>query len=233
MSTVNKILKQHAEVFDPHKQIIENIKINSKLYIPFILILIVAIAYIYSVYKGNVLFIVVSLFFFLLTVAASSYWHFKRIDNLYGLNKLDIDRIKRFTELVSQKTNINLYVEAENILVEALIRERLEKVHRLEQSKKTVSLALITTALPALITLVTKNNTNVQLLTLTIMGIGFIFLFISFKSAFKEYTKIPKLEHISEILKEIRLSQLVTNQMESLISSKVRNQKIMHINITL
>lgn len=208
MNTINTILKQHSEVFDPHKQLIESIKI-SRTYLPFIIMIMALLGSVYFLNTGKLLFSLIGIVLFLLMAAIGSILHFKKIERLYGLNNLDLERIKRFSRLVLQKKNINLNIEAENQFIEGMIREQLENLNRLEQAKKSVYLGLATTVLPLLITLVIKNITNVQFLTLIIMGIGLVILFFSLKSVFKEYTKTSKLEHISEILKEIRLSQLV------------------------
>lgn len=208
MNTINTILKQHSEVFDPHKQIIESIKI-SRTYLPFIIMIISLLGSVYFLNTGKLLFSLIGIVIFLLMTMIGSILHFQKIEKLYGLNNLDSERIKRFSRLVLQKKNINFDIEAENLFIEGMIREQLENLNRLEQAKKSVYLGLTTTVLPLLVTLVIKNITNVEFITLIIMGIGLMILFFSLKSIFKEYTKISKLEHISDILKEIRLSQLV------------------------
>ena len=212
MITLNKIIKQHAEVFDPHKQLKEVMKINSRLYILMCLIAVELLPAAYFLFIDKLLYSFISLIIFLLTTAIGTYWHFKRVEAVYGVEQLDTDRIKRFTQLTLQKVNVNLNIKDENILIEKLVLERLKKVTRVEQTKNAVYLGVITTSMPLFISLLTKNLTNVPFLTFTIMGIGFIILVYSLKSTLKEYTIISKLEHLSEILKEIRLSQLITNR---------------------
>jgi hypothetical protein len=191
MNTLNKILKQHAEIYDPHRQIWEFFRNNNKKgYLIFILIVLEGLISIYLINADKKPYGFIGLCLYSATIAASSYWHFKQLENLYG----------------------SVYSEAENILIENMISEKLEKVHRLEQAKKAVYLGIITTILPLFISLITKNLNNIKFLTFTIMSFGLILLFLSFKSAFKEYTLISKLEHTSEILKEIRLSQLISSR---------------------
>jgi hypothetical protein len=213
MNTLNKILKQHAEVYDPHRQIWEFLRNNNKSYLIVILIVLEGLTSIYLINANNEPYGFIILFVYSATIAASSYWHFKQIENLYGsLENLEIEKMKRFIQLTLNKVNVKLYSETENILIESMISEKLEKVHRLEQAKKTVYLGIITTILPLFISLIAKNLNNIKVLTITVMGFGLIILFFSFKSAFKEYALISKLEHTSEILKEIRLTQLISNR---------------------
>lgn len=214
MNTLNKILKQHAEIYDPHRQIWAFFRNNNKKgYLIFILIVLEALASIYFIHKNKELYGFISLFIYVVTVACSSYWHFKQLENLYGsIENSEIDKMNRFIQLTLNKVNVNLYSETENTLIGNMISEKLGKVHRLEQEKKTVYLGIITAILPLFISLIADNFNNIKLLTTTIMGIGLILLFLSFKSAFKEYTLISKLEHTNEILKEIRLSQLISNR---------------------
>ncbi|QED49368.1 hypothetical protein [Cytobacillus dafuensis] len=213
MNTVTKILKCHAEVYDPHKQIMESLRINKKLYGILILILLEALLGWYFMHAQKDGYALLTLCLFIVTVGISSLFHFKLVENLYGsVENLDNERMQRFCQSVLHKSNINLLIENENTLVESLIKEKLEKIQRLEQAKKNIYLGLITVVLPLFITFLIKNLDNIEFLTLTIMTIGLIILLFAFKSSFKEYTTISKLEHINELLKELRLSQIVESR---------------------
>jgi len=213
MNTVKKILKHHAVVYDPHNQIKESLKINKKLYGIFFVILVEVLVAALFLYLEKELYAFLMLCIYIITIIIGSYLHFKHVENLYGsIENFDIENLKLFRQLVLQESSINLINNNENNLVESLIKDKLEKVHRLEQAKKNVYFGLLTVVLPFLISLLFKNFNNMLFLTLGIMATGFIMALFSIKSAFKEYTTISKLEHISELLKEIKLLQLVESQ---------------------
>lgn len=213
MNTIKKILKQHATVYDPHNQIKESLKTNKKLYGIFSLILLEVLVAALLIYLEKELYALLMLFFYIITIIIGSYLHFKHVENLYGsIENFDIEKLKIFRDLVLQESNIDLINDSENNLIESLIKDRLDKVHRLEQAKKNIYLGLLTVVLPFLISLLIKNFSNVLFLTLSIMAIGLIMAFFSIKSALKEYTTISKLEHISELLKELKLLELVESR---------------------
>lgn len=210
MNTLNKILRCHSEIFSPHKQLIEFLSINKKLYLAFSLYLIEVGLSQYFLFNNKNIWALVLLVIFLITVGITSYLNFKYIENVYGsVEKLDIDRNNRFIQLVKDKTNIDLVNLEENLIVNEMIKEKIEKIYKSNQSKRSLYQGTFLTSIPLVVQFFMQN---IELLTLGITLIGLVILFIASKKALKEYSLISKLEHTNELLKEIRLNSLISNR---------------------
>ena len=72
-----------------------------------------------------------------------------------------------------------------------------------------MNLAILSITIPLLSQYIFPGQEQTLILTSMIMAAGFIFLFFSFKYLFKEYTMNSKLKHINDLLKEIRLIQMI------------------------
>jgi hypothetical protein len=211
LNTLNKVLKKHAEVYDPHRQLFDNLSYNKKLYFVLFLLISEMVVSTYFILNEKVIISLLIWVLFLGTSALSSYWHFNKLEKLYGIENLDIERLERFKELVN-RIDIHLENEYENELIERLAKDRLEKISRSDQQKKNIQIAVSTTSLGIIAPFFVINLDNVTLITLLIMFVSSIIIFGSFKSIFKEYASMSRLEHLCEILIELRIHQEITNR---------------------
>ncbi|MEK5039885.1 hypothetical protein [Sporosarcina sp. FSL K6-3457] len=207
MNTLNLIVKQYTAELGPRKQLAESMAISKKS--PFLLFLIIIEAglFIWFLQQYKVILSIVFFVIFLFTVFIGSYWFAKAIEKSYGnMQSFDISRINKFVRGVKTTSDICLNTINENIIVEDLVKERIERINKLNQAKKTRNIGLLTITVPYLISIYRDNANNLEFIALSIMAAGFIIILFSFRSLMNEYSTLSKLVHISEILKELRLS---------------------------
>jgi ABC-type nickel/cobalt efflux system permease component RcnA len=212
MDTLNKILKQHAQVYSPHKQVLESLNLDNRLYIILFILIIEIVSAEYFLYSHKEIISFFIFISFILTTLVAAFLHFKYIENVYGsIGYLDKNRMYQFTELTKQKYQINLKDGNQNSLIDSMVKEKIESNSKKDQSKKAIYLTILPISLPFLVQFIAQNQNNTLIITSFITLIGLGFLLFSFKFLFKEYTLISKLEHINQILKEIQLVQMISN----------------------
>ncbi|MBT2684886.1 hypothetical protein [Bacillus sp. ISL-37] len=209
MNTLNKILKQHGQVYSPHKQLFQSLNLDYRLYfiLPFLIAEAIGAQYFLQTNKE---FLSIVLFVsFLFTTLGASFWHFKYIEKIYGsVESLDKKRLNDFIKLVKENYKIDLTKNDQNLLIESIVKEKIESNHKKEQAKNAVNLAILSITIPLLSQYIFPGQEQTLIMTSMIMAAGFILLFFSFKYLFKEYTMNSKLKHINDLLKEIRLFQM-------------------------
>lgn len=220
MNTLNKVLKSHSEIYDPHKQMFQSLRENKYLYIAFVLIMIEVFAAQYFIESDNYL-IGMSLFFlFFMTVILSTFFHLKLMQKKYGsIENFDLVKRDNFIKLLLSKLSIDITDMNHNLLINEFIQEKLSRLNKKEEAKHSFYLGLLTIIIPLSFPFFFNNAQNVFLMSILIMSIGIIIAFLSVRSFLKEYRRISKLEHISEILKEIRLAQLIKNDISISLKS--------------
>lgn len=210
MNTLNKILKQHGQVYSPHKQLFQSLNLDYRLYFILPFLIAEAIAAQYFLQTNKELVSLVLFVSFLLTTLGTSFWHFKHLEKIYGsLENLDRKKMNDFVKKVEQAYKINLLKNDQNLLIESMVKEKLESDHKKGQAKNTVNVAIFSIAIPLVSQYIFPGQKQTLIFTFLFMGIGFTLLFFSFKHMVKEYNMISKLEHINELLKEIRLIQMI------------------------
>lgn len=213
LETLNLILKQYSSELGPRKKFFESIAISKKS--PFFLFLIIIEAglFVWSIQQSKIILSIVLYSIFLSTVIIGSLWYTRVIEKTYGsVRNFDISRINKFVQSVKTMSDICLNSINENIIVEDLVKERIERINRLDLAKKTRNIGLLTITVPYFISIYQDNANNLEFIALSIMAVGFMITFFSFRSVMNEYSTLSKLEHISEILKELRLSFYKSNR---------------------
>lgn len=114
-----------------------------------------------------------------------------------------------FVKKVEQAYKINLLKNDQNLLIEPMVKEKLESNHKKEQAKNAVSLAVISITVSLLSQYIFPGQEQRLIINSLFTTASFIFLFFTLKYVFKEYTINSKLKHINDLLKEIRLIQII------------------------
>jgi len=90
-----------------------------------------------------------------------------------------------------------------------MVKEKKESNHKKEQAKNAINLAILSITIPLLGQYIFPGQEQLLIITSLVMAADLILLFFSFKYLFQEYTMVSKPEHVNELLKEIRLIQLI------------------------
>lgn len=213
INILNSIVKLYSTELGPGKKIIDLLRINKAA--PFLLLLFIieAILFIWSVQQSNIVKSISFFAIYIFTILLSSYWYSKIIEKSYGsIKEFDLGRINKFVNKVKSKLNICLNTIDENLIVENLVKERIESINRINQGKKTRNIGLFTITVPYLISIFRDNSNNLEFITLSIMIFGIILTIFSFRYALNDFNTLSKLMEISELLKELRLQSHIVNR---------------------
>lgn len=210
MNILNKILKRYGDIYHPHKQVMESLKINKYLYIVLILIVIEGLLGQYMLYLNKDIWGIIFLLFYGMTIAIGSIFHFKYVEKKFGsLEEFDLEKMNKFVKLVDQEVKIDLTNKEQNQIINQMILEKLERENIKEQKKRAFTGGIFTVLLiPILLPFIIENNQDILILTVIIMLVGIAIIFFSFKSILKDYSLKYKLERISDMLKEILIFSL-------------------------
>lgn len=233
MNTLNKILKCYSDVYSPHRNMMSSIKADRKFGGIMISVYFAEIILMYFLlFIKQELWAFVVLIVYFISIAIFSNLHDKRIEQLYGsMENFDIQKIRKFQLLALEKTRVDLFNVNENMEVEGLISDEIERNRKVEQSKKTAYIALVSMAFPLLVKLFTIIMHSEIYLTLFFTLIGIVIMIyatIKFISAF--YSRTYKLEQIRVIIKEIRLVELIDSRINKKdINTNIKNNEIIKV----
>lgn len=208
VNVVDKVLKEYSKVYSPHKKLIHAIS-EDKILIYFFVILFIEVVlaelFLY-LEKDHLSFLFFILY--LVTIGISSYRHFSFIKDKHGsVEHLDNERKNQFISKLLE-LNIDVLNENHNILLDDLIKDKCQKISNKKQNRAALNQGLMLTILAYVLQFF---QVDVPFLTYLIMLLlGLVFILFSSQLVLQELSPVSRLNHISELLKEIRLTEIYT-----------------------